>query len=113
MYFTGFNDILPSYDFRSIGIRLSTILQTLCQMANETVTSELIAFNAIEFVTTFALSRSTFNTQISTLIQQFQQQTVNSFLVMLQLVRTSIQMNQFIVCGSTNAYSMVFRKSND
>ncbi|CAF1513281.1 unnamed protein product [Adineta ricciae] len=112
LYFTQINAVLPAYDFRGTGLRFFTILQTLCQMANETVRNELSAFNAIEFVTAYVLSRSTFNTQISTLIRQFQQQTVNSFLVMFQLLRTAIQMNQFMVGGNTNAYLQVFSKIN-
>ncbi|CAF1071614.1 unnamed protein product [Adineta ricciae] len=113
LYFVRASGVLKAYDFRSIGLRIFTLLQTFCQMANKTVRNQLDIFNDLQFVTAYVPSRNTFNTQISTFIQQFQQQTVNSFLSIFQLVRTSIQMNQFMVGSGTNAGLIVFNRSHD
>ena len=68
------NIIFSIYDFRSGGIHMFSILQTLCKMANETVMNELAVFNDTKFVTARVLSSDTFNIQTAILVQQFQQQ---------------------------------------
>lgn len=74
LYFRWSSDGVFVFDFRSIGIRFFTILQTLCKMSRETVTNELAVFNDLQFVSTRLLVMNAFKTQTSTLIQHFQQQ---------------------------------------
>ncbi|CAF1413027.1 unnamed protein product [Adineta ricciae] len=112
LYFRRLGPVLRALDFRAVGLKLFTILQTMCQMANDIVRNELIVFNEMQFVSAYVISRDTFHIQISTLIQRFQQQTVNTFLSMFQLVRVSIQRNQFVVGDFTNIVPREFIQNN-
>ncbi|CAF1483640.1 unnamed protein product [Adineta ricciae] len=103
LYFNKRSTPLYTLDFRVQGGSLFAVLQILCQMSNETVTNELTTFNNMQFVGTHVLSNDVFNEQIYSLIQQFQQQTMKSFLDLFKQIQTSIQLNQFIIHGQTNA----------
>ncbi|CAF1057497.1 unnamed protein product [Adineta steineri] len=103
LYFTGTFPSFHTFDFRGIGMELFSLLQTLCRMSNETVINELFVFNHMEFISSQVVAFDLFEIQTSALIRQFQQQTVDSFLGLFELVRALIQLNQFIVVGSTNA----------
>ncbi|CAF3828722.1 unnamed protein product [Rotaria sp. Silwood1] len=113
LYFRGLPDNLHALDFRVRGSRIFTTLQTLCKMSNDTVTNELVVFNNLQFVSSQVLTKNTFNTETSALIQQFQQQTLASFLDLFELVRTSIQLNQFIVYGGANAQIVQILNDNN
>ncbi|CAF4440264.1 unnamed protein product [Rotaria sp. Silwood2] len=103
LYFRGLSGAFYNMDFRARGSKIFSILQALCKMSNGTVTNELAVFNDLQFVSAHVLTNNTFHTRASTLIQQFQQQTLASFLDLFELVRTSIQLNQFIVFDISNA----------
>ncbi|CAF1681165.1 unnamed protein product, partial [Adineta ricciae] len=102
---------LFSLDFRMDGSKLFRILQSLCRLSNETVRNQLRVFSETEFINAHVVSRDTFDIQTSILIDQLRQQTLHSFLTMFQLVRVSIQLNQFIVLGNTN--SQIKRYNNN
>ncbi|CAF4201640.1 unnamed protein product [Rotaria sp. Silwood2] len=103
LYFNGLVGAFYSLDFRIRGFKIFAILQTLCSMSNETITNKLAVFNDLQFVSARVVTKNAFNTQIFALIQQFKQQTLASFLDLFQLVLTSIQLNQFITSGASNA----------
>ncbi|CAF4636096.1 unnamed protein product [Rotaria sp. Silwood1] len=96
LYFRGLPDNLHALDFRVRGSRIFTTLQTLCKMSNDTVTNELVVFNNLQFVSSQVLTKNTFNTETSALIQQFQQ-----------------QLNQFIVYGGANAQIVQILNDNN
>jgi hypothetical protein len=64
-----------SQDFRfNTGSSLFRVLRILCQFANETITNALTVFNDAQFVSNEPLSVTTFDTQASSLIAEFEQQ---------------------------------------
>ena len=71
---------LPSADFRVSGTRLFILLQSLCQLSNETVINELNVFNSRQFLSAKVVPENTFHMQTSSIIGQFQQQVENSVL---------------------------------
>ena len=77
LYKNGMRGVLSSSDFRVSGIRLFALLQRLCQMSNETIINELDVFNNRQFISAKVLTRSTFQMQISSIINQFQQHVSN------------------------------------
>ncbi|CAF4032239.1 unnamed protein product [Adineta steineri] len=103
LYFTGHFPFLNNFDFRFMGMGWFSLLQTLCRMSNETVTNELLVFNDMQFISSQVVPNDLFDIQASALIHQFQQQTVDSFLGLFELVRALIQLNQFVVVRNTNA----------
>lgn len=66
--------IFLTFDFRVSGMTFFYILQSLCKMANETLANELAIFDRTRFINAQVLPYETFQTQTSTIIQQFQQQ---------------------------------------
>ncbi|CAF4106479.1 unnamed protein product [Adineta steineri] len=103
LYFSRPPKDLNTFDFRLMGVGWFSLLQTLCRMSNETVINELLVFNDMQFISSQVVPNDLFDIQTSALIRQFQQQTVDSFLGLFELVRALIQLNQFIVFGSMNA----------
>ncbi|CAF0949480.1 unnamed protein product [Adineta ricciae] len=111
-YFNTTIHSLFSLDFRIEGSRLFRILQSLCGLSNETVRNQLRVFNETQFINAHVVSRDTFDIQTSILILQLQQQTLDSFITIFQLVRVSIQLNQFMVFGGTNSRIMRYNNSS-
>ncbi|CAF0972752.1 unnamed protein product, partial [Adineta ricciae] len=109
-YFNMTIGFMFSLDFRMEGSRLFHILQTLCGLSNETVRNQLRVFSETQFINAHVVSRDTFDIQTSILIDQLQQQTLDSFLAIFQLVRASIQLNQLQALGNTN--SIIIRYKN-
>ncbi|CAF1234057.1 unnamed protein product [Adineta ricciae] len=68
------------------------ILKSLCALAKKTLSYKLAVFNRTYLITKQVLSNNIFQIQISSIIQQFQQQTISSFLVLFELIRTSVQL---------------------
>ncbi|CAF0824433.1 unnamed protein product [Adineta ricciae] len=110
-YFNMHIGSLYSLDFRTEGSRLFRILQSLCRLSNETVRNQLRVFSEMQFINAHVVSRDTFDIQTSILIDQLRQQTLHSFLTILQLVRASVQLNQFRVFGNTNSQMKGYNKS--
>jgi len=76
LYTSGFSGALFSFDFRTNSVRLFSLLQIFCKMAQETVTNELTIFYETQFVSGQISANDTFHSQVSTLIQQFQNQVI-------------------------------------
>ncbi|UJR19841.1 hypothetical protein I4U23_022974 [Adineta vaga] len=102
-----------TYDFRISGMTFFYILQTLCIMANTTVTNELAVFNKTQFIIAQVLPNDKFEIQISSVIQQFEQQTVASFLVLFGLIQTSVQLNQLVTYGNGNTGFQTLSDADD
>ncbi|CAF3313582.1 unnamed protein product [Rotaria sp. Silwood2] len=83
-----------SSDFRVGGQSLFELLSTLCKTSHETIENALIVFRSNQLVTMYALSRSQFNIETMIRLKRFEQQTINSFLNLIQLIRSSIKTNQ-------------------
>ncbi|UJR19006.1 hypothetical protein I4U23_022136 [Adineta vaga] len=91
---------------------LFRLLQKLCLLSNETITNEIAVFMNLDFFTTEVLANNTFQRQTSSIIEQFQQQTVASFYGLYQVVQTSIQVNQFVYPASFDS-AWIGYKFND
>ncbi|CAF2849745.1 unnamed protein product [Rotaria sp. Silwood2] len=119
LYFRGFSGSFHTSDFRLRGLKTFTILQALCEKSNETIKNELAVFNNLQFINARVPTNNTFHIQTLTLIQQFQQQVLDkdkilaSFLDLFELVRISIQLNQFIVGHTSNAKLLKLSISNN
>ncbi|CAF1006039.1 unnamed protein product [Rotaria sordida] len=83
-----------STDFRISGQSFFDLIRILCETANEVVESALRVFRSNRLVTISALSRSQFHIETMIRLKQFEQQTIASFLDLIELIRSSIQTNQ-------------------
>ncbi|CAF1043600.1 unnamed protein product [Rotaria sp. Silwood1] len=81
-------------DFRTSGQSFFKLITILCVTANETVENALKVFRSNRLVTMNALSRSQFHIETTRRLKQFQEQTIASFLGLIELIRSSIQTNQ-------------------
>ena len=92
-----------SFDFRLHFLSWFATLDMLCQATNATLSKQLTAFNQTQFVSSQVLAKDIFQSQMNTLIEQFQNQTMLSFRQLFQLLRNAIQLNQFYTNGNANA----------
>ncbi|CAF3342143.1 unnamed protein product [Rotaria sp. Silwood2] len=92
-----------SSDFRVSGQSFFELMRTLCKTSYETIENALTVFRSNRLVTMYALSRSQFDIETMTRLKRFEQQTINSFLNLIELVRSSIKTNQLVEEMLTNA----------
>ncbi|CAF3747101.1 unnamed protein product [Rotaria sp. Silwood1] len=88
------NTLFISTDFRITGKSFFNLLNKLCEMSNETIESALRVFRVNRLITINALSSDQFNDQINKRLKRFQQQTIASFVNLIELIRSSIDTNQ-------------------
>ncbi|CAF0782884.1 unnamed protein product [Adineta steineri] len=81
-------------DFRVSGQSFFDLVRILCQTANETIENALKVFKTTRLVTVNTLTPYQFHIETNTHFQEFQQQTINSFIDLIQLIRSLIQTNQ-------------------
>lgn len=81
-------------DFRISGLTFFDLIRVLCETSHKTVESALRVFRVNRLVTLNALSRLQFQIETTTRLKQFQQQTIASFLDLIELIRSLIQTNQ-------------------
>ncbi|CAF1036853.1 unnamed protein product [Rotaria sp. Silwood1] len=85
-----------STDFRLSGQSFFDLLRVLCEISRETVENALRVFRSNRLVTMNSLSRSQFTYETMRRLKQFEQQTIASFLGVIELIRSSIQTNQLM-----------------
>ncbi|CAF1351825.1 unnamed protein product [Adineta ricciae] len=95
--------IFPLNDFRTTGMGSFRILQKLCILSYETITNELNVFNNMQFFTSQVTTNDTFNIQLSSIIEQFKRQTVDSFHDLFEMIQTSIRVNHLLNPASADA----------
>ncbi|CAF4170082.1 unnamed protein product, partial [Adineta steineri] len=83
-------------DFRYGGRSFFDLTRVLCKTAHETVENAIHLFRSRRLVTTHTLSRRTFDRRVQTRLNQFKQQTITSFVNLLELIRSSIQTNLLV-----------------
>ena len=81
-------------DFRTSGQSFFNLIETLCQTSNETIANALFAFRNNRLITMNALSFEDFQSDIDRRMKSFEEQTISSFIHLIQLIRSSIQINQ-------------------
>ncbi|CAF1303056.1 unnamed protein product [Adineta steineri] len=82
---------------------LFVLLKGLCSFSNETIANALQTFEQNQLVDTQLLTVDEFTNQISSVINQFELETKNTFLHFLQLLRNITHVNQ-ILSGTGSNY---------
>ena len=96
-------------DFRISGQSLFSSMRNLCQTAKETVENADRLFRSRRLVTVHTLSRTQFNDETKARLKQFQQQTIASFINLLELIRSSIRTNELVSdLLTTTGFSYLF-----
>jgi hypothetical protein len=81
-------------DFRMSGQSFFDLIRILCKTANETIENALRVFQSTRLVTMNTLSHFQFNIETNTRLIEFQQQTISSFIDLIEVIRALIQTNQ-------------------
>jgi hypothetical protein len=110
------NAILYREDFRYAG-PIFQLLQSMCDLANDTVIDALLVFGQTQLVTANLIEPDLFAEQLESAITQFKLTTPNALLRLLQLTCNITYMNQFLTGSYGNFmvnYSIVqeYAKSN-
>jgi hypothetical protein len=95
--------IFLTFDFRMSGQSFFDLMRILCATANETVSSSLKVFKSNRLVSLNTLSRQQFHKETQRRLKLFEKQTINSFIYLVQLIRSSIQTNQLVEEMWTNS----------
>jgi hypothetical protein len=88
--------LFTGVDFRISGQSFFTLMRDLCKFSKVTVDNAIRSFQSDRLVTVNALSHTQFNDEIKTRFKQFEQQTIASFVNLLELIRSSIQTNRLV-----------------
>ena len=111
-------------DFRVIGQSFFNLMRIFCQTSNQTVHDALRVFRSTRLATVNALSRKQFHLETSARLDQFQKQTIATFLDLIDLVRSAIQTNNLVTelwtsagpssrfDNNTSQWSLRFRARN-
>jgi len=91
-----------STDFRVSGQSFFDLIKILCKTSNETIENAIKVFKTNRLVTMKTLSYKQFLIETEIRFKLFQQQTISSFVHLIQLIRSSIQTNQIADETSTN-----------
>ncbi|CAF1160810.1 unnamed protein product [Adineta steineri] len=83
-------------DFRQIGSPFFQLLNSFCNLSNNTINAELRTFNSTRFITLNLITFEQFQTQINQLINQFLQNTARSFISSLFSVENMTAANMFV-----------------
>ena len=83
-------------DFRIIGSSFFDLMRIFCQTSNETVHDAMRVFRSTRLATVNALSRTQFHLETSARLDQFQKQTIATFLDLIDLIRSAIQTNDLV-----------------
>ena len=93
---------LMTTDFRAAGLLLFGLVDILCQTSNETIENALFAFRNNRLVTMNALLSNEFHFEIQRRLKTFEEQTFSSFVHLIELIRSAIQINQLVEGMWTN-----------
>ncbi|CAF1564746.1 unnamed protein product [Adineta ricciae] len=101
----------PVIDFRHTGDSIFGLLHVLCEASQEIVNNALHLFRSRRLVTVHTYSRKQFEKEMRTRFKQFEQQTVTSFVNLLELIRSSTQTNRLVTeLLTTTGFSNWFNK---
>jgi hypothetical protein len=89
-------------DFRWTGTYTFQTLSVFCNVINETISDNLISFYSNQYISAFVISSELFQTQITSLVDQFKSSIINSFLLSLSTIRSTNQGNSLFSVLQTN-----------
>ncbi|CAF1092079.1 unnamed protein product [Adineta steineri] len=88
--------LFTGVDFRISGQSFFSLLRDLCKLSKETVNNAIRLFRSRRLVTLNTFSEIQFHDETKIRLKLFQQQTIASFVNLIQLIRSSIQTNRLI-----------------
>jgi hypothetical protein len=88
--------LFTGVDFRISGQSFFSLMRDLCQLSKETVNNAIQLFQSRRLVTVNTLSSTQFNDETNKRLKLFQQQTITSFVNLIELIRSSIQTNRLV-----------------
>jgi hypothetical protein len=91
-------------DFLLLGVSIFQALNTLCQMANRTISNSLTQFYSNQYVSAIVTSSDTFLSNIQPLVDQFISSTTNNFLTSFDLIRNATAVNEIMSASQSNYY---------
>jgi hypothetical protein len=96
------DDLMLLEDFRWTGTSTFQALNVFCDVINETISDNLISFYSSQYVSAFVVSSELFQTQMTSLVNQFKSSIIDSFLLSLSLIRSTNQGNGLLSALQTN-----------
>ncbi|CAF1189593.1 unnamed protein product [Adineta steineri] len=92
--------------FHTAGGRSLAVFSALCQYINETIWNSRNIFYNSRYISTFIISERLFRLEINATIDQFIQDTLNSFVNTLKLIEISSRANALQTVERTDSYVM-------
>lgn len=102
---TELKEYLINPDFRNTGQSIFELIRIFCQTANNTIENAFHLFQSNRLFTINTLSRLQFNSEINSYLKHFQRQTIDSFINLIKLIRSSIHTNHLVTESWTSAGS--------
>jgi hypothetical protein len=102
-YLVSSSEFLLNSDFRVAAPRLFQGLRSMCQLAAESIRTNLDQFYSSNYVSAAATSEDLLRSQSEAIVKQFISSTTNSFLLSLRLIRNTTHVNTLLSGFSTNA----------
>lgn len=90
-------------DFRIIGPSVFQALRTMCELANNSFTLNLLQFYSSSYISSTAISDDFLQVQFQALIGDFMTSTINGFLLSLRLIRDTTHINALLSAMMTNS----------
>ena len=97
------SEFLLNSDFRATAPRLFQGLRSVCQLAAESIRTNLDQFYSSNYVSAVATSENLLRSQSEAIVEQFISSTTNNFLLSLRLVGNNTHVNALFSGFSTNA----------
>ncbi|CAF1082903.1 unnamed protein product [Didymodactylos carnosus] len=104
--------IISAHDFRLIGVSSFEMISEFCQFSNQTIQDQLFLFYSRFYLSLDLISNKTFQLQSLSFIEQFQSETRNTFLRLLQLTRDTTHGSHFYSSINTNYQITVYTNPN-
>ena len=94
--------------FQSLGIYIFQALKTFCQACNKSISDSLMRFVANKYVSPNAVAEQLMQSQSKSLMEQFISSTLNDFLLSLQIIRDTTQVNALVSALQTNYFLIYY-----
>ena len=89
-------------DFRALAPDAFRAIRTFCELTNKTIEQSLNQFYSNQYVTGSTVSVDVFESQIRSAIERFRSETITSFLLALQLIRSTTHANPILSAYQSN-----------
>ena len=100
------NNIHPD-DFRWIGEAVFAALYTFCQLANQTISTDLIQFYSSQYISAAVTSSELFKLQLKTSIDQSLALAITNFFLSFNIIQNTTQANILLSARKTNYHFVI------